>query len=131
MRHAQLRFAVVLAWLVALGAGSAASAQDRPVVFIHGMGSGPETWQETADRLQSRLQISPDRAQVSWWNAVESQASEMQARFGGLPGSTIAVGHSLGGLVARQWGRSHQLEGLITLGSPNPGRPIANQINEG
>ena len=68
--------------------------------------------------------------EVSWWTSLESQASEMQASFGGLPNSTIAVGHSLGGLVARQWSRSHELDGLITLGAPNRGAPIANHINE-
>ena len=54
----------------------------------------------------------------------------MQSRFGGLPNSTIAVGHSLGGLVARQWSRSHELDGLITIGTPNRGAPIANHANE-
>ena len=54
----------------------------------------------------------------------------MQNRFGGLPNSTIAVGHSLGGLVAREWTRSHELDGLITIGTPNRGAPIANHINE-
>ena len=113
-----------------MAAGAVASAQDQPVVFIHGVASGPETWQEAADRLQSRLRIAPERAEVSWWDSVEWQGNEMQARFGSLPGSTIAVGHSLGGLVARQWSRSHQLEGIITLGAPNRGAPIANHIND-
>lgn len=132
MGHALLRSSVVVAWALAVVlAGSGASyAQDRPVVFIHGVGSGPETWQEAAGRLQTRLQISPFRAEVSWWESLETQGSQMDARFGGLPGSTVAVGHSLGGLVARQWSRSHQLDGVITLGSPNRGAPIANHINE-
>jgi predicted alpha/beta hydrolase family esterase len=130
MQHARLRSGVAFAWLAVLAVGSVASAQDRPVVFVHGVGSGPETWQEAAGRLQTRLQIAPERAQVSWWQSLESQGSEMDARFGRLPGSTVAVGHSLGGLVARQWRRSHQLEGVITLGTPNRGAPIANHINE-
>jgi predicted alpha/beta hydrolase family esterase len=121
---------VACASAILVGASTVASAQDRPVVFIHGVGSGPETWEETASRLQSRLQIAPERARVSWWESLETQGSQMDGRFGGLPGSTIAVGHSLGGLVARQWSRSHQLDGLITLGSPNRGAPIANHINE-
>ena len=128
MRHAFVRFAIVVVLL--LGAVGRPFAQEQPVVFIHGVASGPETWAETADRLQSQLEISAHRAEVSWWNSLESQSGEMQNRFGGLPNSTIAVGHSLGGLVAREWTRSHELDGLITIGTPNRGAPIANHINE-
>ena len=121
MRHAFVRFAIVVVLL--LGAAGRPFAQEQPVVFIHGVASGPETWAETADRLQSQLEISAHRAEVSWWNSLESQSGEMQNRFGGLPNSTIAVGHSLGGLVAREWSRSHELDGLITIGTPNRGAP--------
>jgi pimeloyl-ACP methyl ester carboxylesterase len=132
MRRALFRLAVVLASALTIlfAGGPAASAQDRPVVLIHGVASGPDTWQEAADRLQARLQISPFRAEVSWWESLETQQSQMDARFGALPGSTVAVGHSLGGLVARQWSHSHPLEGVITLGAPNRGAPIANHIND-
>ena len=106
------------------------AAQDRPVVFVHGVASGPETWEEAAARLQSSLQIAPERAQVTWRNSLEAQGSELQARYGALPDSTIVVGHSLGGLVGRQWDRQHRLSGVITVGSPNGGAPIANHINE-
>ncbi len=105
-------------------------AQDRPVVFIHGVNSSPDTWTDAANRLQSRLQIAPRRPSVSWQRSLESQGDELQAQFGSLPGSTLAVGHSLGGLVARQWSRIHALDGLITLGTPNRGAPIANHIDE-
>ena len=132
MGGALLRSSVAAAWALAvvLACCGTSYAQDRPVVFIHGVGSGPETWQEAAGRLQTRLQLSLFRAEVSWWESLETQGSQMDARFGALPGSTVAVGHSLGGLVARQWSRSHQLDGVITLGSPNRGAPIANHINE-
>lgn len=132
MRRALLRSGVVVAGILGLvfARDTPSYAQDRPVVFIHGVASGPETWEAAAGRLQSRLEIAPFRAEVSWWESLETQSSQMNARYGGLPGSTIAVGHSLGGLVAREWSRSHRLDGLITLGAPNRGAPIANHINE-
>ena len=131
MSHASLRASShrLRARAVRRAVWASARAQ-QPVVFIHGVASGPDTWQETADRLQNRLQITAQRAEVSWWNSLEHQSGEMQNRFGGLPNSTIAVGHSLGGLVAREWSRAHELDGIITIGAPNRGAPIANHINE-
>ena len=130
MRQSFVRhIAILTALLIGLGAPTT-SAQEQPVVLIHGVASGPDTWQEATDRLQSGLRVNIQRAEVSWWNSLEFQSSEMQNRFGGLPNSTIAIGHSLGGLVARQWSRSHELDGIVTLGTPNRGAPIANHINE-
>jgi pimeloyl-ACP methyl ester carboxylesterase len=126
----RLLFAMVLVWIGVIAGIPPAFGQDRPVVFVHGVGSGPETWQAAAERLQARLQIAPAGAEVTWRASIESQAGELDAQFGGLPGSTVVVGHSLGGLVARQWGRSRPLDGVITLGTPNRGAPIANHINE-
>ncbi len=117
-------------WWSVIAAGSVASAQDRPVVFIHGVASGSETWERAANRLQGQLRIAAERADVSWRNSIEAQGSAVHARYGPLPESTVAVGHSLGGLVARQWSRSRELGGLITLATPNRGAPIANHINE-
>ena len=105
-------------------------AQERPVVFLHGVRSGPETWEEAANRLRERAMIQPHRTSTSWWNSMESQADEVQSQVGHLPDSTIAVGHSAGGIVAREWTRRHGVGGLMTIGSPNLGAPIANHIHE-
>jgi pimeloyl-ACP methyl ester carboxylesterase len=105
-------------------------AQERPIVFVHGVGSSPDTWQGTAARLQAGLEITPGLATVTWRNSLESQGDEVQRQFGGFPGSTIAIGHSLGGIVSRQWSRQHPLSGVITVGSPNRGAPIANNLND-
>ena len=130
MRHSLVRAGLGLSCVWGFAVAPGASAQDRPVVFIHGMASNSGTWEQTASRLQSRLEIVPERADVSWRSSIESQALEIAGRHGGLPASTIAVGHSLGGLVARQWSRSHRLDGVVTLGAPNRGAPIANHVNE-
>jgi pimeloyl-ACP methyl ester carboxylesterase len=105
-------------------------AQDTPVVFVHGILSDGGTWQSTADRLQARLAIVPHRPTVSWPSRIDAQASTLQSYYGGLPDSTIVVGHSLGGLVGRQWTRSRRLGGVVTLGTPNQGAPFANHVGE-
>src|SRR4051812_39294249 len=131
MRRTTLRAIAPLA-VFAIVASSIAHprAQERAVVFIHGVASSPDTWSATASRLQSELQIVPGLPRVSWQNSLESQGDEVQRQVGGFPGSTIAVGHSLGGIVGRQWSRQHALGGIITVGTPNRGAPIANNLND-
>ena len=38
----------------------------------------------------------------------------------------VVVGHSNGGVVAREWSKTRPMKGLLTLSSPNQGAPIAN-----
>ena len=38
----------------------------------------------------------------------------------------VVVGHSNGGVVAREWSKTKPMKGLLTLSSPNQGAPIAN-----
>jgi hypothetical protein len=59
---------------------------------------------------------------------VPGSIAQVQNEIGGLPSSTVAVGHSNGGLVARQWSRMHYLDGLVTLGTPNRGAPLVDNI---
>jgi pimeloyl-ACP methyl ester carboxylesterase len=106
------------------------AAQERPVVFLHGVMSSSDTWQEAATRLRDRALIVPYTPNTNWRSSIESQANEVQRAVGGLPSSSLVVGHSAGGIVARQWSRIHGVEGLLTMGSPNLGAPIANHIHE-
>ena len=123
MRTTCLRF--VLPVILLIGSSVRAAAQDVPTVFIHGLASSNATWQGAADRLKARVAIAPQRPNLNWRDKFESQASSLQSALGGLPGSTIAVGHSNGGLVARQWSRLHPVGGIVTLGTPNQGAPLA------
>ena len=123
MRTTCLRF--VLPAILLIGSSVRAAAQDVPTVFIHGLASSNATWQGAADRLKARVAIAPQRPNLNWRDKFESQASSLQSALGGLPGSTIAVGHSNGGLVARQWSRLHPVGGIVTLGTPNQGAPLA------
>jgi hypothetical protein len=38
----------------------------------------------------------------------------------------VAIGHSNGGVAARQWSKQHALSGVMTVGSPQQGAPIVN-----
>lgn len=116
---------VVLALLGALA--HPALAQDRPVVFLHGLKSSPEAWRGVSERLQARLRLTPYRPSLDWRQAYSQQASALlgNSSLAGLPGHlTVAVGHSNGGIVARQWSRSRALSGIVTVGTPNAGAPL-------
>jgi pimeloyl-ACP methyl ester carboxylesterase len=121
-------FTGALIALVSVCAPVALSAQDRPVVFVHGLGSSPDTWAGAAQRLSGRLAIDARSASVSWRQSYESQAGDLQAGYGWLPSSTVAIGHSNGGIVAREWSKSHPLSGLVTVGTPNQGAPLAANL---
>lgn len=110
-----------------LGAAAAATAQDTPVVFLHGFASSQDTWHAAATRLSATLRIEPHRVNLPWHEAIETQAATAQNAKGGLPPSTIAVAHSQGGVVARQWSRSKPLSGILTLGTPHTGSLLARR----
>jgi len=125
-----VRVAVVLACL--LGAAAGAAAQDRPVVFIHGLASSPATWEGAAGRLQQKLAIAPVRPTVDWRASYPVQATVLysSAATKTLPSNTVAIGHSNGGIVAREWSRGRSLGGIITLGTPNRGAPMVARVGD-
>ena len=118
----------LLALAISVTIAPVAQAQDRPVVFIHGLGSSEQTWQSAADALQQQLALEAYRPNVSWSETFQVQAAQVQASLGGLNASPIAVGHSNGGLVSRQWSKAKYLDGLVTLGTPNHGAPLVDNI---
>jgi pimeloyl-ACP methyl ester carboxylesterase len=111
--------------LAVSGAASPVLSQDTPVVFVHGFGSKPGTWAETASRLQSRLHIQSHVPSVPWWERFQTQAEVLQSAGRELPDTTVAVGHSNGGLVSRQWSTMRPLHGIVTLGTPHQGSLLA------
>lgn len=116
----------VLALVTTLGVvARPASAEDTPVVFVHGIFSSGDAWRQTAARLASTLRIEPHVVDLNSRDLLENQAAQLHALKGGLPSHTIAVAHSQGGLISRQWSRSKTLGGLLTLGTPHFGAPLS------
>jgi pimeloyl-ACP methyl ester carboxylesterase len=121
---------VILVALLTLGLAPAAQAQDRLTVFLHGFNSNAGTWWGTATRLQGRLQLAPAVPELPWHLPFDAQANHLNAlaNNAGAPADTVVVGHSNGGLVARQLSTKRPLGGMVTLGSPHLGAPLANHI---
>jgi pimeloyl-ACP methyl ester carboxylesterase len=122
MKRTPVVLALSFAW--SLGLAATVSAQDRPVVFLHGLFSSGDTWAGAAQRLSAQLAIAPHVPTTDEGAPYAVQAAQVQNAVGGLDGSVIAIGHSNGGIVARQWSQAHGVSGIITVGTPHFGAPI-------
>src|SRR5688572_24223740 len=107
----------------------AAAQQPVPVVFVHGFKSSGGTWEAAATRLQGQLAIQPHRPSLRWQDGYATPANQLQALHPSLPGNTILVGHSNGGIVSREWSRSHPAAAIITAATPHTGAPIARNAS--
>ena len=101
-----------------------ARAQSRPTTFLHGFAAEASDWAATADRLRKRVSITPHLPSLPWREKYETQARQLQNALGSLPSNAVAVGHSNGGIVAREWSRLRALGGVVTIGAPHRGAPI-------
>jgi hypothetical protein len=102
------------------------SGTDRPVVFAHGLASGPGTWDPVAANLQERLQITSFKFQTPSTSTYEDQAASLESNIAALGSSKIIVGHSNGGIVAREVSKYESLKGIVTIGTPHRGVPLLN-----
>lgn len=115
---------LVVLMLLLAAARTPAWAQDVPVVFVHGIFSSSATWRDTAARLATTLRITPHLIDMPSTAVFETQTAVLNNAHAGLPASTIAVGHSQGGLISRQWSRNKALSGILTLGTPHTGSQL-------
>jgi len=114
---------IALATCAALLGADAVHAQDRPVVFVHGLNSDGGTWESAANRLQEYLAIASHRPTLHG-SSYGDQANELHSQLWWLPSATVAVGHSNGGIVSRHWSGLHEVSGILTLSTPHQGAPI-------
>lgn len=121
-------WAVLLAGTCAMSTPSA--AQRQPLVMTHGIRSGAETWDGAAFDLSVAFPVSVRRFTTEWKDSYATQANQLLSTvFAGQPDTTLAVGHSNGGLVLRQAAMLNMpMRGIATVGSPNDGAPAADAI---
>ena len=109
---------------------SSASAQPTPVVLVHGINSNQGTWDDLYTILASDSRFSPYRTNLTSTNPLNTQANAL-AMFilGNVVGAVpIVAGHSQGGLIARVTSRSMPASGILTIGTPHAGAPIADEV---
>ena len=116
--------------------------QPRNVIWLHGLGDNSQAWQHyeqifTAERQMSSLRDSYttgqgiDQATSTALNSIDSNLGS-----GATHNRNLAIGHSMGGIVARNIDRIapsnyKRFGGIITVSSPNYGAGIANSLNDG
>lgn len=123
----------LLSLALSAAAPTSARAQERPVVFLHGLASSPESWAGAVNRLGPKIYIAPHSPTLDWKKSYVAQANSLSfnSTLSRLPSHlTYAVGHSNGGIVAREWSRRRTLAGIVTLGTPHGGAPLITNLAE-
>ena len=104
-------------------------AAQQPVVLVHGGFSDGSTWAATAQRLQQEFDVTTSRPNLPSTTTFQNQSASLIGQVGGLPGSTLAIGHSNGGLVSRQANEDGRpWSGILTIGTPHTGLPLAESV---
>ena len=117
---------VVIALAAAIATARPATAQDPPLVLVHGIKSNGTAWVDAETRFNRQLAVTVYNPTVAWKGLLPEQAALLQGKLPGIQGLPVVVGHSNGGVVAREWSKTRPMKGLLTLSSPNQGAPIAN-----
>lgn len=106
-------------------------AQDQVMVFQHGILSDENTWASIATQLGIGYHIEGHRFTTGSTNPYETQAGVLFNFMAGMPDTTIVVGHSNGGIVAREMSRNRHLKGIVTVATPHLGAGIMRSVNNG
>jgi triacylglycerol esterase/lipase EstA (alpha/beta hydrolase family) len=104
-----------------------------PVLLLHGYGCNSGYWARLIPLLDAarishaRVDLEPVAGDIDGYAAAVERAVDALCTAAGAPRVAI-VAHSMGGLVARAWMRSHgsaRLARLVTLGTPHHGTALA------
>jgi len=119
--------------LIILGLSLPAHAQETSnVTFIHGLGGDFQSLQTADNELSDEFLINTNRLSYSSGSSIPTIAATQRSNL--LP-DPVVVGHSMGGVVAREMFRSDagssDIQALITSGSPHKGALIADRLSNG
>ncbi len=119
------------------------NAQQRNVIWVHGLGDDETCWAHYEQIFSNELNINSLRESYGTGNGITPAAYQVINSINSHYGYTqannpnnLAIGHSMGGLMIRETdrvlnGSSKKIGGYITVTTPNYGAPIANSLLDG
>lgn len=124
----------IMAGALTMGAAPSVHAQNH-VAFIPGMNESGGDWTNVINYLEGVLGMDGIAAYLQTRATYGDQAEELRDWLNVYPGYYVnaepAVAHSNGGVVARLYERNfgNKLSGLLTVGTPHNGVPLARPAN--
>lgn len=111
-------------------------SQERNVYWLHGFGGSSSTWEEMEQYFLNEVDAFTENSSINiTYPSKIGVSSASQYLFANLPNdnNSIAICHSMGGVVARHMDRNYsdQFAGIITVGTPNDGAAISNSLDDG
>lgn len=105
------------------------SAQDRPMVFAHGLKSSAQTWTGTANLVTTSYRVRAIIPNLPWSDSYGYQAGQLKYLLGGDTTQLVALGHSNGGIVLRETRRAGVgFSSIVTVGTPHQGAEMARSV---
>lgn len=120
MMRSLIRSGEVAVALVVLCASGASGQTSTPVGFLPGLNESVYWWTPIGDSLSAEFNIAPFYPYYD----PDAVFNTNRSALGTLSSTTILVGHSAGGVLARYKGQAQALGGVVTYGSPNYGAPL-------
>ncbi|MBI2796411.1 MAG: alpha/beta hydrolase [Gemmatimonadetes bacterium] len=115
-----------------LSIANLAHAQRPTVLLQHGFLSDRDTWSLLDSWLEPVFDADFYRYSTGASQSFPAQGAELVRQWSGVPGSTVYVGHSNGGIVGRELVQAgRHWKSLVTIGSPHYGAKLATSLLDG
>jgi hypothetical protein len=133
MKNIKFAFGIIILCLFSLNLSAQPGiTTDRDVTFLHGLGESGEDWQPFVDFFNTNepRRLSPSNPTFTSSGGLNNITSSANIRTS-FDANSLAICHSLGGVVARRLDRTTTIGGIVTIGSPLDGAPSANSSLNG
>ncbi len=106
------------------------AAQSDSAVFAHGAASTGSTWNYISGLFSTWFPgLHTAAPSLNQQTDLYAQGAQL-AGYMSSGGTTILLGHSNGGLVSRRASSSKSARGIVTVGTPHTGAPIALYLDD-